>query len=158
LGTPITPELRSSFLSSSSCSILFDGYYSLIRDLTAKQPKETRVTSDLQRLHFPTSFITDFLKRFDPHRSSLQSSALDSLLSLPSFTSLQWRLDVSISTNSLARVFKPSILFQITLNNGEIRQFECSTEKFQDLRYQIAKAMRKVQEIQQHPTLMREAE
>lgn len=74
----------------------------------------------------------------------------------PQITDVRWRIDVTISTTSLARVFKPSIPMQVTLTDGTIANFECSVEKFHELRYSVAKALKNAQDLQQHPILNRE--
>lgn len=74
----------------------------------------------------------------------------------PHLADVRWRIDVTISTTSLARVFKPSIPMQLTLSDGTISNFECSVEKFHELRYSVAKALKNAQDLQQHPILNRE--
>lgn len=36
----------------------------------------------------------------------------------PTLADLRWRVDVTISTSSLNRVLKPTLLFQLTLSDG----------------------------------------
>jgi hypothetical protein len=38
----------------------------------------------------------------------------------PTLADLRWRVDVTISTSSLNRVLKPTLLFQLTLSDGTI--------------------------------------
>jgi hypothetical protein len=47
---------------------------------------------------------------------------------------------------------------QMTLSNGEIKQFECSPEKFQEMRYHAALVLRNMQSLSKHPTLIMNAE
>lgn len=72
------------------------------------------------------------------------------------YLDIQWRVDVTISTTSLSRVFRPYIILQLTLTDNTIRTFELSVEKFHELRYNVAKLYKHVQDIQQHPTLLRD--
>ncbi len=47
---------------------------------------------------------------------------------------------------------------QATMSNGQIKQFECSPEKFQELRYHVALVLRNMQSLGQHPTLIMNVE
>lgn len=71
---------------------------------------------------------------------------------------LNWRVDVTISTTSMSRVFKPSVLMRMTLSNGKIVTFEVSVDKFQELRYNVAKVLKNVYDLKQHPIIFREME
>ena len=71
---------------------------------------------------------------------------------------VRWRVDVTISTTSLSRVFKPTIPLQLTLSDGSMHNFECSVDKFHELRYSVAKSLKHAQDLQQHPTLTRDME
>jgi hypothetical protein len=46
----------------------------------------------------------------------------------------------------------------MTLSDGSIKQFECSPEKFQELRYHVALVLRNMQSLSKHPTLILNAE
>ena len=84
--------------------------------------------------------------------------AQEKRVALPTITGVRWRVDVTISTTSLSRVFKPTIPMQLTLSDGTIQNFECSVEKFHELRYAVAKSLKHAQDLQIHPTIAREVE
>ena len=71
---------------------------------------------------------------------------------------MQWRVDVTISSTALARVFRPSILLSLTLSppSSRVVTLGLSTEHFHKLRYEVARALKHVQELEQHPTLRKE--
>jgi len=77
-------------------------------------------------------------------------------LTLPSINNVRWRVDVTISSTSLSRVFKPCVVLQVSLSDGRIETFEVPVDKFHELRYAVAKSLRHAQELQQHPTLNRD--
>ena len=93
-----------------------------------------------------------------PRRSSLASRLPAARLLVCLCADVRWRVDVTISTTSLSRVFKPTIPMQITLSDGSVHQFECSVDKFHEMRYVVAKALKHAQELQQHPVLNRDIE
>ena len=45
-----------------------------------------------------------------------------------------------------------------TRSDGSIKQFECTPERFQDLRFQAALVLRNMQSLAKHPTLLMNAE
>ncbi len=55
---------------------------------------------------------------------------------------------MNISTNLLSRALKPSIVLEMTLDDGTIFEMESSVAKFQDLRYHVAKLLKEIQEIE----------
>jgi len=88
----------------------------------------------------------------------MSATVADDRISLPSIVNVRWRVDVTISSTQLSRVFKPAVLLQLTLSDGRVHDFECSIDKFHELRYAIAKSLKHAQDLQQHPTLTRDIE
>jgi hypothetical protein len=68
-------------------------------------------------------------------------------------TNMRWRIDVTISSSSLNRVMRPSILMELTLNDGSVELFDVPLEEFHKLRYFCAKALSAMGAIESHPVL-----
>ncbi|KAH8073424.1 hypothetical protein JL721_2716 [Aureococcus anophagefferens] len=64
-----------------------------------------------------------------------------------------WRVDVSISTSSLDKIMKPSVMVELSLSDGSIKTFEMDVDQFQKLRYDTARLLRQMQEIERHPIM-----
>ncbi len=88
-------------------------------------------------------------------RESFSFSASSTRIALPSISDVDWRVDVAVSTTALSRVFKPCIIMSLTLSDSTIHTFECSIEKFHTLRYNVAKLLKAMQDLEAHPTLIR---
>ena len=71
----------------------------------------------------------------------------------PRIAGVKWRVDVSISTSSLERVMKPSVMMEWTLSTGDVKTFEMNVEQFTKLRYDTARLLRTMQEIERHPIM-----
>ena len=71
----------------------------------------------------------------------------------PTLEDLDWRIDVTISTGSMSRVLKPSILMQFNLSDGNDSLFQLNLEKFQELRYQVATVLKEMQNMESNPIL-----
>lgn len=67
---------------------------------------------------------------------------------LPHLDDLRWRVDVTLSTGSMSRVLKPTILMQATLSDGSIRTFEVNVEQFHELRHSVARCLHEMEVVQ----------
>jgi len=71
----------------------------------------------------------------------------------PHLKQFRWRVDVSISTDVMSRVMKPTILMELTLENGEIKVFEMTPQRFQELRYKVARVLKDMYDLEKNPIL-----
>jgi hypothetical protein len=53
------------------------------------------------------------LFRSDPSRAPLEEQAAKPTIQFPSIEQVRWRTDVTISTASLERVFRPTVMMQV---------------------------------------------
>jgi hypothetical protein len=83
----------------------------------------------------------------------LQAHLLSERLSFPGVADLSWRVDVAISSSKLSRVMKPSVLMQLSLTDGSVRTFEVSMEQFHKLRYNVAKVLKDMRDVESHPIM-----
>ena len=67
---------------------------------------------------------------------------------------VRWRVDVTISTSVMQRVFKPILLLQMELSNGTIRTFEVSLQQFHELRLACATVLNDMNYIANHPIML----
>ena len=66
---------------------------------------------------------------------------------------MKWRVDVTIMTSKINRLFRPSILMQITTTHGEIYTFEMSSQAFHQLRFTVAKLLKEMDNLDNKPIL-----
>ena len=122
-----------------------------------KRVADKDFTNSLKTFLIPQNFANVLMQAFVVLRPKLEENAdaLDHVRDMtPGLKMLRWRTDVTVSTTSLAKIFTPSLLFQMTLSDGSIKQFECSVEKFQEWRFQTALVLRNMQAMTNHPTLV----
>ncbi|XP_061691106.1 COMM domain-containing protein 5 isoform X1 [Syngnathoides biaculeatus] len=72
---------------------------------------------------------------------------------LPTIDEFKWRVDVAISTSSLARALQPSVLMQMKLSDGNFHQFEVPPAKFQELRYNVALILKEMNDLEKRSIL-----
>ncbi|XP_055015545.1 COMM domain-containing protein 5 [Boleophthalmus pectinirostris] len=116
--------------------------------------KQEAFKEDLRDLKIPEEFISDFSSVvFGNRRSVLEAAAAQSDPRLPTLQQLQWRVDVAISTGSLSRALQPSVLMQMKLSDGSIKQFEVPVSKFQELRYNVALILKEMNDLEKRNIL-----
>lgn len=64
-----------------------------------------------------------------------------------SLKSINWRLDVSISTSSLSRSLEPSIFVEMILSNGQKVSFEMNLSAFHLLRFNVAIVLKEMEDL-----------
>ena len=62
-------------------------------------------------------------------------------------------MDVVISTSALNRVFVPQFLVEFHLSNHQVMSFYLTSFQVQNLRFQVAKVLRAMQEVERHPIM-----
>ncbi|XP_006277442.1 COMM domain-containing protein 5 [Alligator mississippiensis] len=144
-------------LSEEQLAVLISGMYTLLREalrLPLPTFKQEVFKEDLKDLRIPDDFIADFASVvFGNRRPVLEATTLKQANSLPRVKDFQWRVDVAISTSSLARALQPSILMLLKLSDGEAHRFEVPVAKFQELRYNIALILKEMNDLEKRSVL-----
>lgn len=144
-------------LSEEQLSFIIAGLYTLIKEalrLPMSTLKQDVFKEDLKELRIPEEFIVDLTSViFGNRRQVLEDAALNQETRLPSIEDLRWRVDVAISTSSLARALQPSILMQLKLSNGTAHRFEVPVTKFQELRYNVALLLKEMNDLEKRSIL-----
>ncbi|KAJ1197884.1 hypothetical protein NDU88_001729 [Pleurodeles waltl] len=144
-------------LSEEQLSFIIAGLYTLIKKalrLPMSTLKQDVFKEDLKELRIPEEFIADLTSIiFGNRRQVLEDAALNQETRLPSIEDLRWRVDVAISTSSLARALQPSILMQLKLSNGTAHRFEVPVTKFQELRYNVALLLKEMNDLEKRSIL-----
>lgn len=116
--------------------------------------KQEAFKEDLRELRIPEDFITDFSSVvFGSRRAALETAASQNDPHLPTLENFKWRVDVAISTSSLARALQPSVVMQMKLSDGNFHRFEVSVSKFQELRYNVALILKEMNDLEKRSIL-----
>ncbi|KFV41911.1 COMM domain-containing protein 5, partial [Tyto alba] len=148
---------ESTNLSEEQLAFLISGMYTLLREalrLPLSTFKQEVFKEDLKELRIPEDFIVDFSSIvFGNRRPAFEGTALIQKSRLPSVQDFKWRVDVAISTSSLARALQPSILMMMKLSDGTAHRFEVPVAKFQELRYNIALILKEMNDLEKRSIL-----
>jgi COMM domain containing 5 len=137
---------------------LFTAMYSIMAAAISSKEQTTTIVEDLKRMHIPTRVSDDLGQVINKSRATLEDAALKSRIGFASLGKFRWRIDVIISSGSLSRLMRPSILMEMTLSNGHVRTFEVSVQQFNQLRYGVAKMLKDMQMLERHPVMRIEKE
>eukprot|EP00162_Nutomonas_longa_P017489 comp24010_c0_seq1/m.59642 comp24010_c0_seq1/g.59642 ORF comp24010_c0_seq1/g.59642 comp24010_c0_seq1/m.59642 type:complete len:210 (+) comp24010_c0_seq1:37-666(+) len=119
----------------------------------AFQLKSTVASFELfcQENKIPEHFSSEINTAIAEHVKKAPAKSSDlTFVRQPAIDDLRWRVEVTITTTHVTRVIRPQIFLEITSSDGKITAMTMSIEKFSELRYAIAKALRANQEILQN--------
>ncbi|XP_067312484.1 COMM domain-containing protein 5 [Pseudorasbora parva] len=142
---------ESGLISEESLNRVLSGLFALLKEalrLPALRPEV--FNEDLRALRIPEPFLAEVSSAFFGHR---QTSVKDGGPSLAKMEEFRWRVDVAISTSSLARALQPSILMQIKLSDGQTHRFQVPVVKFQELRYNVSLILKEMNDIEKRSIL-----
>ncbi|GAB5362749.1 hypothetical protein AAMO2058_000825000 [Amorphochlora amoebiformis] len=153
----LSTRTGESLMDSKLAQGAFVGLCVIFRSAVRQKLEEKVFNRDVGNM-MPKEYASILCKAYRSRRAMLSASVSEaaSALSLPKIQDVRWRVDVTISTTCLSRVFRPSVLLSLTLTDGKIRTFEVSVEKFNELRYNIAKLLKVTLDLDSHPMLMRD--
>ncbi|XP_030253119.1 COMM domain-containing protein 5 [Sparus aurata] len=146
---------ESSTIPQERLSYIVAGMYRVLSEaIRIPTLKQEAFKEDLRELRVPEDFITDFSSVvFGSRRAALEAATSQRDPHLPSVEDFKWRVDVAISTSSLARSLQPSVLMQMKLSDGSFHRFEVPVSKFQDLRYNVALILKEMNDLEKRSIL-----
>ncbi|KAM3612105.1 uncharacterized protein V6R79_002636 [Siganus canaliculatus] len=148
---------ESSTIPQERLSHIVAGMYRVLSEairIPTSSLKQEAFKDDLRELRVPEDFITDFASVvFGTRRATLEAATSENDPRLPTVQDLKWRVDVAISTSSLARALQPSVLMQMKLSDGSFHRFEVPVSKFQELRYNVALILKEMNDLEKRSIL-----
>jgi len=138
---------------SATLPIVFTGLMYIMRLAVKSRVSLENFQANLQEINVPVPLITDLSTVLKKSRAPLETSALSNTLRFPTLSSLKWRVDVIISSSTVSRVLSPIVTVEVTSSDGKVRTFEVTIEKFHELRYNVAKVLKDMEEVEQLPIL-----
>ncbi|KJE89616.1 HCaRG domain-containing protein [Capsaspora owczarzaki ATCC 30864] len=144
--------LATPTLSEETLAVVLTGITTILR-CAIRQPrtslKQDTFKEDLKELKFPPEFVVDLATIvYGQSREALEQSIHDYKPRHPTVDGLKWRTDVTISTSSLSRALKPTITLQLHLSDKSIKTVELSTDKFHELRYNVAYMLKEMEAVE----------
>jgi len=132
---------------------LFSGLHYIIRSAIRSKVSQEHLQADLDEIKFPQTCTQDISKVIQNGRSILEEQALEQRIRFPTLSSLKWRVDVIVSSSFTSRVLTPVVLMETTASDGAKSTFELPVDKFHELRYNVAKVLKDMEDLEQNPIL-----
>jgi len=150
----ITSEIYSSTTDSSNNAIISFFMRILRKLILGGLGDDSDRSSSLIALGLDTAIVTDVMSAIKKGRNELiEAYSTHNPRCAQYITNMRWRIDVTISSSTLNRVMRPSILLELTLNDNSVELFDVPLEEFHILRYSCAKALSAMGAIESHPVL-----
>ena len=147
-------ELQASLgIEGSAFGTLFTACYAVVHAAVHSRTGVSVVEADLTKVGLPEKCVRDFAKALRNSRAELEDCLVQGRVAYPRLNAFRWRVDVAISSSSLSRVLRPSILMQMHTSDGSIKTFECPVEQFHQLRHSVATVLRDMKKLERHPIM-----
>jgi hypothetical protein len=131
---------------------VFTGCYKILRAGCRAQMTPEALDTDLVDLKVPPAIRADIQAAVAECQETAGGTRMGRVLTSTAqskrLVQLKWRVDVTMYTNKMLRVRKPSILLQFHFDDGSIKLVDCSVERFQDLRYNVARQLKEIRQIE----------
>lgn len=158
---------QSCALSSEQLLALFGGLLVVARAAARSRLGAKELAKDMEsELKMSAAAAAAVAALFAKLQKTLPGGDEERTKVVPALRAMEWRVEVTVSTSSLARVFRPSLLVALSSSScaaaaassssEEEEQkvvFECSRERFQLLRYQVAAALKACEDTSANPIL-----
>lgn len=109
--------LQSKEFADIEFSTVFSGLFALSTLVTKLKTKISVIAADLEKINMPLPFIDLYIRMLRSSRAGFELLAVDNNFRFPRLRSFRWRVDVTISSSSLSRILKPSIMMQVCSGN-----------------------------------------
>jgi len=146
-GTEVTSEnwqrlvQKASSTKEEDVCALFAGLLFVLKTAVRDGVEDTVFSSDLPQLAF-SSEQTGLLLNAKKGLKAVIVQQSDEVLTCPRLDSMDYRIDVTITTSEMDRVLKPTVLMRLVDDKGDIRTFEINPEQFHKLRYSVARVLK----------------
>jgi hypothetical protein len=107
-------KLYSSEISPAHLNLMLTATYFTLRQAVRSKAKLSTVRHDLSAMRLPATFTEGICNELYQSRMALEGRALTNRLHFAKLQKLRWRVDVAISSGSLSRVMRPTILMQVS--------------------------------------------
>jgi hypothetical protein len=109
----VAMQKNASTVEGLDFAVMFTGLYSIIRVAVRQKAKSDTIRADLTRMNVPENVVEGVAKVVKVARGDIEATALTTRIRFPKLEKLRWRVDVIISSGSLSRVLRPTILMQV---------------------------------------------
>jgi len=144
---------KETKLPAPEFAALFTGMLYVLRSAVRQRVKGEKLSAELTAMNVPPAHAAAIVDAVLAQRAALELGLREKIARFPRLTSFRWRVDVCISTSKLLRVMQPSVLMKFEMSNGLVKVFECSPAVFSQLRFNVAKLLKLMLNVEAHPIM-----
>jgi hypothetical protein len=148
-------EIDSMVAQGQPFEVLLTAFYLFLVQGVRSGLAAPQLLEQAKLFSFPAGVLTLletlWTQRFDEMQASVTGRVAQ--LGRAHYQGLRWRVDVMITSSAQSKVFRPQIVLEWALTDGSRHSFECPIEKFSELRFQVARVLREMQALEDHPIL-----
>lgn len=96
-----------------SFGIVFTALFCILKTAVSAKVTGASISADLISMNIPAAVVENICQAIHASRSTVESRVVINRVGFPTLANLRWRIDVTISSGSLSRVMRPSILMQV---------------------------------------------
>ena len=137
----------------SALTSIFSGLFALLRAAYRQRVELPVFQGALNELQIPAAFATDLAHSYRITQEPMTQALTQKHIMFPQLEGFRWRVDVTLSTSSIERMAEPSILMQMEMSDGTSKQFQVSVAKFHELRYNVARVLKDMGDLERAPIL-----
>ncbi|KAN0018513.1 hypothetical protein ACTFIU_011131 [Dictyostelium citrinum] len=145
----LTVSSNDNKVDPNLSSIVFTGLYYILKVALKKKVSNQIFVADITDLKLPQNLITDLTNIYNNQSKDLAERSNNDKILFPQLSSFKWRVDVIISSSFTSRVLNPVILMEMNDTNGKSKVFEVSIDNFHKLRYNAAKLLKDLEDLEQ---------
>lgn len=137
--------------SSRSINLCLVATFFILRSALRQCVPRTQIEKDLWDLDLPKGMVKEIVDQVVKLRESVVALAPNRNLGNAHVKQVSWRIDLALTSAKVKSMLQPTVCMRMMLDNGSVVSFEMSVERFQQLRYAVAKALAALHELQRHP-------
>lgn len=134
--------------------VVFTGLYLILRSAIRQKLRNVDFVDQCTRLQVHEPVLQLLTQMYEKKKEQLIQVSKDRSSWFQTVINVRWRIDVTISTSVMSRVFKPVLMLQLELSNGSVRTMEVSLQQFHELRLACATALNDMMTVSNHPVML----
>jgi hypothetical protein len=134
--------------------VVFTGLYFILRSAIRQRLRYAEFVDQCTRLMMHEPVLKLVTQLYETKKEELIQVSKNRACWFNTVINVRWRVDITISTSVITRVFKPVLLLQLELSNGTVRTMEVSLQQFHELRLACATALNEMITVSNHPIML----
>jgi hypothetical protein len=109
------PQQQTNNLSPEDLNTLLTALYFITRSSIRNKVKISVIQQDLLKMNVPKEVVDVVVQSIGAQRLAIEDQIISHRVQFNKLEKVRWRMDVIISSGTLSRVMRPSILMQVSL-------------------------------------------